>query len=87
MLIDKALRKYISSPYDTRSFYEYEENQIENRLEDEEEYSSKDLSEIIKNVLRRNSTNIVNQIIKKDSTKWIKDPSRKKCVDFIWRRS
>lgn len=77
LLIDKALRKYISSPYDTRSFYEYEENQIENRLEDEEEYSSKDLSEIIKNVLRRNSTNIVNQIIKKDSAKWIKDPSRK----------
>ena len=77
LLIDKALRKYISRPYDTRTFYEYEENQIENELEDEEEYSSKDLSEIIKNVLKRNSTNIVNQIIKKDRTKWIKDPSRK----------
>ena len=69
----------------TRSFYEYEENQIENRLEDEG-ISSKDLSEIIKNVLRRNSTNIVNQIIKKDSAKWIKDPSRK-IRDVIWRRS
>ena len=77
LLLDKALRKYLSAIYAPRQFENNEESQIQSFEEDIDDDSKINLISKIELVLRNCGEPIIKELINQDEKKWPKDKSRK----------
>ena len=77
LLLDKALRKYLSAIYMPRQFENNEESQIQSFDEDIDNDSKINLISKIELVLRNCGEPIIKELINQDKKKWDKDKSRK----------
>ena len=77
LLLDKALRKYLSAIYMPRQFENNEESQIQSFEEDIDDDSKINLISKIELVLRNCGEPIIKELINQDEKKWSKDKSRK----------
>ena len=77
LLLDKALRKYLSAIYTPRQFENNEESQIQSFEEDIDDDSKINLISKIENTLRNCGEPIIKELISQDKKKWDKDKSRK----------
>ena len=76
LLIDKAIRQYISGADNARNFENNEESQLESLKEDNEQFSGKEIYQKINKILISYSSKKIKNIIRNDKNKWVKDPSR-----------
>ena len=76
LLIDKAIRQYISGADNARNFENNEESQLESLKEDNEQFSGKEIYQKINKILISFSSKKIKNIIRNDKNKWVKDPSR-----------
>ena len=76
LLIDKAIRQYISGADNARNFENNEESQLESLKEDNEQFSGKEIYQKINKILISYSSKRIKNIIRNDKNKWVKDPSR-----------
>ena len=77
LLLDKALRKYLSAIYTPRQFENNEESQIQSFEENIEDDSKINLISKIELTLRNCGEPIIKELINQDKKKWDKDKSRK----------
>ena len=77
LLLDKALRKYLSAIYTPRQFENNEESQIQSFEEDIDDDSKNNLISKIEITLRNCGEPIIKELISQDKKKWDKDKSRK----------
>ena len=77
LLLDKALRKYLSAIYTPRQFENNEESQIQSFEEDIDDNSKINLVSKIELTLRNCGEPIIKELISQDKKKWDKDKSRK----------
>ena len=77
LLLDKALRKYLSAIYTPHQFENNEESQIQSFEEDIDDDSKINLISKIENTLRNCGEPIIKELISQDKKKWDKDKSRK----------
>ena len=77
LLLDKALRKYLSAIYMPRQFENNEESQIQSFDGDIDDDSKINLISKIELALRNCGEPIIKELINKDEKKWHKDKSRK----------
>ena len=77
LLLDKALRKYLSAIYTPRQFENNEESQIQSFEEDIDDDSKINLISKIEYTLRNCGEPIIKELISQDKKKWDKDKSRK----------
>ena len=75
--IDKAIRLYLSCTNYARRFEEGEESQIASDQSDNNDDLSNELFKSIHQSLKRAAIPILETVIKADSSRWEKDPSRK----------
>jgi len=78
LLLDKALRQYLSATYTPRQFVDNEESQIKSFEEEIDDESKNNLIIKIESTLRNCGDPIIKELINQDKKKWDKDKSRKK---------
>ncbi len=77
LLLDKALRQYLSATYTPRQFVDNEESQIKSFEEEIDDESKNNLIIKIESTLRNCGDPIIKELINQDKKKWDKDKSRK----------